>query len=624
MDLRGQEIKNTYGNVVTIGSSAGSPTTGELTNGQNSSFTASFVSGDFGVGITPNNYANLNTLTIGSAAASAGGIIDFTGTSGRLASIYTEASGKIVLAADPTNGEAGTALEFNVDGSNAMFIDASRRVGVNTTSPVSALTVVGTTTAGITVQSSSGASNGLKIFNDSITDTASIVNHYSGPLVLGTANTERMRITSAGDVQLVGNKYLYANPSAGSTTIGSGFNLDGSNNLMTLWTNDTERMRITSTGNVGIGTSSPSAKLEVEQATSGEGLRIDGASGGFALVVEGGSSYKSILRNASIGTSYFGNTAPTDGLIVEGNVGIGDPSPSYVLDVNNTSSRVRFKANTGDSSIELSSIAGRDWLVSSKTDGAFSIYDEDAASERMRIDSAGNVGIGTSSPDFTLDVEKDVDTWVSRIYNTGSDSNSQALLIRSDATAAHDSLVLGVYADGGYKMTIKSSGNVGIGTSSPSAKLHVYSGEAIIATNTDGLKLSYSAGNSSGIVDTAFSDNNLEFRTNGSTKMWIANAGNVGIGTTTPETKLDVDGDIQTAAPETSTNAAWKLGNVGLGGVEVGPIDYITVSVGGFVVKLPIAIFPETQAFYDRVIADGGTFEGLLGYESAVTILKAQ
>jgi hypothetical protein len=63
---------------------------------------------------------------------------------------------------------------------------------------------------------------------------------------------------------------------------------------------------------------------------------------------------------------------------------------------------------------------------------------------------------------------------------------------------------------------------------------------------------------------------------------------------------------------------------VGLGGVDVGPIDYITVSVGGFVVKLPIAIFPETQAFYDRVIADGGTFEGLLGYESAVTILKAQ
>ena len=429
MDLRGQEIKNTYGNVVTIGSSAGSPTTGEFTNGQNSSFTASFVSGDFGVGITPNNYANLNTLTIGSAAASAGGIIDFTGTSGRLASIYTEASGKIVLAADPTNGEAGTALEFNVDGSNAMFINSSRNVGIGTTTPAEKLDVYGN-------------------LNFSVPDAVDVSTKESLIVKINSANNQSNRV------------------------------IDFRN------------------------------------------------------------------YNTSLLT-----------ILQAGNVGIGDSAPSYILDVNNTSSRVRFKANTGDSSIELSSIAGRDWLVSSKTDGAFSIYDEDASTERMRIDSSGNVGIGTSSP---------------------------------------------------------------------SAKLHVYSGEAIIATNTDGLKLSYSAGNSSGIVDTAFSDNNLEFRTNGNTKMWIANAGNVGIGTTTPETKLDVDGDIQTAAPETSTNAAWKLGNVGLGGVFVGAADYVTISVGGLVVKLPIAIFPETQDYYDRVIADGGTFEGLLGYESAVTILKAE
>ena len=73
----------------------------------------------------------------------------------------------------------------------------------------------------------------------------------------GTSTVERMRITSVGDVQLVGNKNLYANPSAGSTTIGAGFTLDAVNNIMKLWTNDTERMRIISTGNVGIGTLLP-------------------------------------------------------------------------------------------------------------------------------------------------------------------------------------------------------------------------------------------------------------------------------------------------------------------------------------------------------------------------------
>ena len=48
---------------------------------------------------------------------------------------------------------------------------------------------------------------------------------------------------------------------------------------------------------------------------------------------------------------------------------------------------------------------------------------------------------------------KDVDDWVSRIYNTGSDANAQGVLIRTDATAAHDTTALGVYADSAYKMT---------------------------------------------------------------------------------------------------------------------------------------------------------------------------
>ena len=74
-----------------------------------------------------------------------------------------------------------------------------------------------------------------------------------------------------------------------------------------------------------------------------------------------------------------------------GNVGIGDTSPSFKLDVNVTSSRARFKASTGDANIELSSIAGHDWLIQSKSDSSLAIYDEDEASERIRISSAGAI-----------------------------------------------------------------------------------------------------------------------------------------------------------------------------------------------------------------------------------------
>ena len=75
-----------------------------------------------------------------------------------------------------------------------------------------------------------------------------------------------------------------------------------------------------------------------------------------------------------------------------GNVGIGD-SPSFKLDVNVTSNRARFKATSGDANIELSSIAGHDWLIQSKSDSSLAIYDEDESSERMRISSNGSVGI---------------------------------------------------------------------------------------------------------------------------------------------------------------------------------------------------------------------------------------
>jgi hypothetical protein len=103
-------------------------------------------------------------------------------------------------------------------------------------------------------------------------------------------------------------------------------------------------------------------------------------------------------------------------------------------------------------------------------------------------------------------------------------------------------------------MRIDPDGKVGIGTDSPSEKLHVHNGEAIVGSSTDGVKLSYSNGNSSGIIDTAFSDNNLEFRTNGDSKMFITNGGKVGIGTNNPSAMLDIEG-MSATVPAMKVNA---------------------------------------------------------------------
>ena len=105
---------------------------------------------------------------------------------------------------------------------------------------------------------------------------------------------------------------------------------------------------------------------------------------------------------------------------------------------------------------------GRLVFATNRTAGEFGYRNTGAA---MVIDTVGNVGIGLGlsgssalNPSFTLDVERDTDTWVSRIYNTGSDADAQGLLVRSDATSAHAATVFGVYASSVYRMVVKSSG----------------------------------------------------------------------------------------------------------------------------------------------------------------------
>lgn len=155
--------------------------------------------------------------------------------------------------------------------------------------------------------------------------------------------------------------------------------------------------------------------------------------------------------------------------------------------------------------------------------------------QRMTIDSSGNVGIGTTSPSYKLDV------------NGAIRANGNVLLEAANGTTGGG--IAFWDASGWVNGTINAKnlilnyagGNVGIGTTSPAQKLHV-NGSAYIGTTYEGICISR-YGNT---IDAISSNGSslplyLNHTSTGDIRMVIG-GGNVGIGTTSPSYKLDVNG----------------------------------------------------------------------------------
>jgi len=374
-------------------------------------------------------------------------------------------------------------------------------------------------------------------------------------------------------------------------------------------------MHIDSTNSrIGIGTVSPNHELDIQTSGSGASIRLKRVDSNDNMVLLEGSSY-GYLQNQT-GPLGLGGTGDERALLIASNnsVGIGTYSPAYKLDVQEANGGVLARFKDTDSTHKGIVIAGdtnAGWVGNNASTTGEGIYYQNsinamrfyrAGNEEMRLSSTG-LGVGIATSRGKLEVQNSTtatDTIIaSATFQTAGDyhdmilgdgrnyavglrrhitqSNPDWLRPRLDFIVQNQNTYLP--ADRGIKMSIKDSGDVGIGTTSPAGNLHIKDsdGEATLliqsGTNTSSSKITFGDGIdvSRGGIEYKSTDD-MVFSTNNVTEqMVIRYTGNVGIGVLNPGAKLQVDGAIVSEGGSFASN----LETVTDAGLVIQKNDYI-------------------------------------------------
>ncbi len=350
------------------------------------------------------------------------------------------------------NGQAGTSGYVLKSNGNAAptWVDASTVIG-GPYLPLSGGTLTGATatasgisfTVGGTLTGTTATFSG-SVTIDSSTATLNIKGSNTGASLINFADS---------DDGNVGRIYY-----------------DHTNNFMQFKTNDSEKMRIDSSGVVSITNSADaSLKVETSSGTNSSRLFLKAPTREWRIGVN--DSFNS-------GSLFVYNTeANTYPFIIDtnGNAGIGTTSPSSLLHISKNSSNSQLiLERTGSSTGKFK--------IYTNTNSLF-IYDDAQSSHRMKIDSSGNVGIGTTNPTRNLTIGNGSGNSVLAIVaatnglsqiglgDSDDDNYGQIILRHSDGLLQIQNGGGGGISERGLNIT--SSEDIGIGTTSPVTPLHV-------------------------------------------------------------------------------------------------------------------------------------------------------
>ena len=451
---------------------------------------------------------------------------------------YLEAFPSFSFANDTDTGmfsDTDNQLEFSTGGSSRLSIDSSGQVGIGTSSPDSTLhiktSVDNSVAQGLVIERSANTDKGYINYNGGAFQIRSTV---GDPIAFGETDAEHMRIAPDGNIGIGTSSPSEKLEVAGNIKVGSGgiVKSDTFNNRAntaniiyrsgstTIVGNNANALVVADAGNVGIGKTSPTSTLEVAKSDRDNGVTL------------------------TLTNTYSGSDWATGD-----NIGTID----FRTDDSSTSQPIR-----GRIQLTTGTLTGGNWA--SPNQMAFSVADGNTLSEAMRIDNSGNVGIGTTAPDRQLSINDFSGNGTLSINASTSGASTVYFADGSSGTSIYAGYIQYSHADnsmqfatngGSERMRIDSGGNVGIGLS-PSSNLtlgyvlRLFGGSQTYlsfnnSTHTTQTTGGFVIGNDASAARITQRENQpIIFDTNNTERMRINSSGGVGINTTSVTGPLTV------------------------------------------------------------------------------------